>query len=235
MIPAMLWMLACAPADQAYLVASGALVVDTEALDYGEVAMDEAVTRDFLVANSGHERLVVELTLLGRGFNVADTQVDLGGGEEATLSTWFTPYGRDPAAGELVLETPDEVWRVALAGRTDPDGDDDGYEHEALEGDDCDDTDASVHPGADEVWYDERDQDCAGGDDFDQDGDGYARIPEGLDCDDEREDVHPGAEETWYDGTDQDCKGDDDFDQDGDGYPVDEDCDDTAAWIGPCG
>jgi hypothetical protein len=32
---------------------------------------------------------------------------------------------------------------------------------------------ADVHPEIDDVWYDGLDQDCDGGDDFDQDGDGF--------------------------------------------------------------
>lgn len=38
-------------------------------------------------------------------------------------------------------------------------------------------TAARVHPGATEVWYDSIDEDCAGDNDFDADGDGY--VPDG--------------------------------------------------------
>ncbi|MCB9744168.1 MAG: hypothetical protein H6740_16340 [Alphaproteobacteria bacterium] len=49
---------------------------------------------------------------------------------------------------------------------------------------DCDDTDASVHPGATEVWYDGVDADCDGASDYDADGDGYESFAEigGEDC-----------------------------------------------------
>ena len=40
--------------------------------------------------------------------------------------------------------------------------------------DDCDDLDADVHPNAADTWYDGVDSDCAGDDDYDQDGDGAA-------------------------------------------------------------
>jgi hypothetical protein len=50
---------------------------------------------------------------------------------------------------------------------------------------DCNDADASVNPGATEVWYDGVDQDCSGGSDYDQDGDGQnSDLHGGLDCDD---------------------------------------------------
>jgi predicted outer membrane repeat protein len=49
---------------------------------------------------------------------------------------------------------------------------------------DCDDTDASVHPGAEEQWYDDLDQDCSGGSDWDRDADGSDAAPRGDDCDD---------------------------------------------------
>ena len=38
--------------------------------------------------------------------------------------------------------------------------------------DDCDDADATVFPGATDTWYDGVDQDCAGDNDYDFDGDG---------------------------------------------------------------
>ena len=58
--------------------------------------------------------------------------------------------------------------------------DDDGDRVGDCEGD-CDDTNASVYPGAEEVWYDGVDNDCDGNDD-DADGDGIAVDD---DCDDD--------------------------------------------------
>ena len=92
---------------------------------------------------------------------------------------------------------------------------------------DCAPQDASVNPGADEVWYDGIDQNCDGNDD-DQDFDGFAV---GEDCDDTDLNVNPDVRERWYDGIDQDCDGNDD-DQDGDGFSVDVDCDDEDPTLG---
>ncbi|MFT4975238.1 MAG: hypothetical protein ACI8S6_001125 [Myxococcota bacterium] len=75
---------------------------------------------------------------------------------------------------------------------------------------DCDDQNASVHPGADEVWYDGTDQDCSGeGSDYDADQDGEdSEQYGGLDCDDADPDAHPDREEGWLDdGVDNDCDG----------------------------
>jgi hypothetical protein len=99
---------------------------------------------------------------------------------------------------------------------------------------DCDDSQASVHPGAEEVWYDGIDQDCDGNDN-DRDEDGYAID---QDCDEDDPEVNPGATEIWYDGVDQDCSGGSDYDYDGDGYDSEshggDDCDDAddAVWPG---
>ena len=113
--------------------------------------------------------------------------------------------------------------------RGDLDDDKDGY----IAGEDCDDSDPTISPGAEEVWYDGVDSDCLGDDDYDADGDGYVLdehagmatagvttsglLPSG-DCDDSNDIISPEGADAWYDGVDTDCAGNDDYDQDGDGY-----------------
>ena len=123
-----------------------------------------------------------------------------------------------------------------------PDGANDDLDSDGfLAADDCDDTDASVHPGSLERCNGV-DDDCDGTVDDnpidpilfypDQDGDGYG-VYEGAkqactapfdfaaspgDCDDLDPDAHPGADERC-DGVDDDCDGD-----------VDVDAVDATAW-----
>jgi hypothetical protein len=85
--------------------------------------------------------------------------------------------------------------------RTDADGD--GYRAGSCD-DDCDDTDATVYPGADEFNSDGIDNDCDGIDDIDADGDGYGTA---ADCDDTNAAINPAAIEDYYDGVDNDCNG----------------------------
>src|SRR3989344_995875 len=63
----------------------------------------------------------------------------------------------------------------------DEDRDNDGYAYDL----DCNDLDSESHPGAEEIPYDNKDQDCDGSDLNDLDEDGYSSdIVGGLDCDD---------------------------------------------------
>ncbi len=103
---------------------------------------------------------------------------------------------------------------------------------------DCDDGAADAYPGAEEVWYDGVDQDCEGGNDYDQDGDGSRHEDHGGgDCDDLDPSVSPYEKETWYDGVDSDCDGWSDYDQDFDGHDADayggDDCDDARDFVSP--
>jgi len=107
---------------------------------------------------------------------------------------------------------------------------------------DCLPGDPAVNPGAEEVWYDGLDQDCAGDDDYDQDGDGdrsEVEDPEGMgmDCDDTDPEISSLAEEVWYDGIDQNCDERSDFDADQDDFDAaaygGEDCDDTNDTVNP--
>lgn len=90
------------------------------------------------------------------------------------------------------------------------DDDEDGAIAEECGGIDCDDSNAGIRPGADEVPYDGIDQDCDGADLCDVDGDGFDAMDAacgGDDCDDNDASVYPGAPEVLDDTIDQDCDG----------------------------
>ncbi|HET6374046.1 MAG TPA: putative metal-binding motif-containing protein [Candidatus Polarisedimenticolia bacterium] len=106
---------------------------------------------------------------------------------------------------------------------------------------DCDDTDATIHPGQAEVCN-AVDDDCDGAIDenFDVDGDGWTTC--GGDCRDDLYAVHPGATEIWN-GLDDNCDTVVDnvnlVDADADGYfanpanPAQADCNDSNPAVNP--
>ena len=103
------------------------------------------------------------------------------GGEE--LST-------EPPANEQEDIPTDPVDRIELEDQ-DHDWDLDGFTED--EGD-CDDDNANIHPDAEEIYYDNTDQNCDGQHDYDADGDGYLSLDwGGEDCNDNDETIHPEA------------------------------------------
>ena len=121
---------------------------------------------------------------------------------------------------DVTYPAQDDLDGDGLGDTCDCDADGDGYdaEGEMCEGDDCDDADAAVNPGAAEICNNEKDDDCDGFTDGldpdcieDTDGD---TIPNGEDnCIDV---YNPGQEDADSDGLGDVC--DDCTDTDGDGF-----------------
>ncbi len=144
-----------------------------------------------------------------------------GGIDEGVMLTWYVDADGD------TFGDPD----APVQACTQPDG--------TVEDDrDCDDTDATIFPGADEICGDGVDQDCSGYDlgceEVDQDGDGFSQVQ--GDCDDTNPAINPDADEIPYNGVDEDCNGEDLVDVDGDGYSgsaTGDDCDDQDPAVHP--
>ncbi len=113
---------------------------------------------------------------------------------------------------------------------TNADADGDGYNSD----EDCNDADATINPGAEEVLYNGIDDDCnpATPDTVDADGDGYNSDE---DCNDVDALINPGLTEVLYNGVDDDCDSatPDTVDADGDGFNSNVDCNDSDATINP--
>jgi hypothetical protein len=140
------------------------------------------------------------------------------------------------------------------AGDDDFDLDRDGYRSGDYGGDDCDDDQASVNPGATESC-DTLDNNCDGSVDegltetFYRDGDGdgfgdaafpaeFCELPVGYvqdqsDCDDGDGRYNPGASDDCEAPTDYNCDGAIGLDDDRDGYSTCVDCDDTDLAVHP--
>lgn len=133
--------------------------------------------------------------------------------------------GRDDDCDGRVDEDPGAICNYFPDSGPGLDEDGDGYPY----GSDCNDRDATVHPGADENCCDRVDSDCDGADDpatlacncfYDADGDGYGTgFGPGPDCNDADPTIHPDQPDTCGDWVDNDCDGLYDEDPYPDGTP----------------
>ncbi len=216
-----------------------------EGLDAVRVDLDPATTSGIAA------RIIVAGGRPSSDGTYSSTAESLGIAEDGTVdSAWFaeTPTFSTPRAFYALLSSQHADTTDFPPDPEDPpcgDLDGDGYTSCDCGGDDCNDADPNVHPGATEICGDGIDQDCdAGctGSDLpcacsdDADGDGHISIAcGGDDCCDVGTDgslgcsdttaggINPDATEICGDGIDQDCDGNDSVcncqdDLDGDGH-----------------
>ena len=215
------------------------ILLSVTSLDLGETTPGGILDGTISIQNVGDADLDATFTVSGGSelFALDAASATLAPGDVQAIAVSFSADAVGAYAGTLTLlsNDPDEgavtVSLSADVAEAPDDADGDGY---TIDDGDCDDDDASVNPGVDEVWYDGVDSDCNGASDFDQDADGHASDEHGGDdCADTDASVNPSASEVDGNGIDDDCDGTIDdatttVDADADGYAAGpDDCDDT--------
>jgi hypothetical protein len=216
-----------------------ALSVEPRALAFGGVVLGESAARTVTVEQPSGARAAFSIAVYPSdvGFRVEGlVPAVIEPGERWTFDVTFAPLAEGAADAVLAVASENVLGGVHLDvvlsgdGLAGPrDGDRDGFPA----GEDCDDDDASVWPGAEEIC-DGKDGDCDGvtpEDEIDDDGDGVHLCA--GDCDDDDASVFPGADE-FCDGVDVDCGVEPELDADLDGVrSCAGDCDDADPSVHP--
>ena len=225
------------------------ILIEVNAIDFGELAHGSLGSKSLTIKNSGAGPLTIESISVTTPFTTTSAGgIEILPNTSTPVTLQYIPTNYMDAEGTITITSndPDEPQiSLPIYVSVITDTDRDGYDNIESGGDDCNDNNPSVYPGAIDEWYDGIDSDCAGNDDFDQDGDGYQTYVRnedpasgGGDCQDANDEIYPGAPDIWYDNIDSNCDGQDDFDQDNDGYKSlaqgrGGDCDDFDPSINP--
>jgi hypothetical protein len=232
----LLLLCACPPAPDTLVVPR---LEVADAIDAGDATLDAPTVIAIELRNLGLG--VADVAVSTSGSVTAPARLTVAPGAAARVALAVAPTSTADVAATVWFDTGVERRAVDVAWVVDDDADDDGRPTPLAGGDDCDDRDPSIFPGAPErcdgadedcddavdedpidapTWH--RDQDHDGAGDPDVTATACARpagfVADASDCDDTDAAVRPGAHERYYDGVDQDCDGASDDDADADGY-----------------
>ena len=143
------------------------LTLSKEALSFIDTPIGAAVTETLVVTNNCAGDVSLEVSLAW-GDDPGPFEAELP--EPTSLEpqsilifdVTFTAADYDLAEASLEISTNDVDATVPLTGQADPDQDGDGYEAEAVGGEDCDDDNADAYPKDEEQFEDGVDDDCDG-------------------------------------------------------------------------
>ncbi len=252
---------------------SVALASAPSEVNFGQVVIGQQAVTSLSITNSGESTAVLLEPSFGAsgaatfGIESRPWPFELASGASIAMQVTYSPTAIGEDAASLIFSRQngdelEELLQVALAGTgtavPGADNDGDGYTSDQEGGDDCNDADPEVNPGATEACGDGVDNDCDGtidiGADADTDGSDSCQ-----DCDDNDINTYPTAPELcdgidnncdelidndveyvdWYPDTDDDGYGDETGTAVNDCAPVDGhasatgDCDDSDGTIHP--
>ena len=189
------------------------LGLSVETLDWQNVPHGTSSKQMFEVTNQcvGTGILTTSFAMSdGTFFALSSAGEDILPNEVAQIEVVFSPLEPGVNSDTITVRGSDgTVIEVSLTGQSvlNPDWDGDGFDSIEAGGDDCDDADDRVYPGAPDACYDGLDRNCDKANEYDCDQDGYEAIAYGgSDCDDADDVVYPSAPEI-RNGNDDDCDG----------------------------